>query len=153
MYALIEFAGKQYKIEDDCSIKVPRVQGDVGSKISIENILYLEDGQTKTVGKPFITGKKLNGEIISHGRGRKIVVFKFKRRKGYQTKNTHRDEYTVLKFGKLGVQQKQASIKKEDSSDKKKVVAKKGTAKKVVAKPVSKKKPEVKTKYTKKEKE
>ena len=127
MYALIEFAGKQYKIEDDCSIKVPRVQGDVGSKISIENILYLEDGQTKTVGKPFITGKKLNGEIISHGRGRKIVVFKFKRRKGYQTKNTHRDEYTILKIGKFGIVKKQVTTKKKVVSKKKNILQNKET--------------------------
>ena len=129
MYALIEFAGKQYKIEDDCSIKVPRVQGDVGSKISIENILYLEDGQTKTVGKPFITGKKLNGEIISHGRGRKIVVFKFKRRKGYQKKNGHKQPFTLLKIGKLNITKKSA-VKAKTTTEKKKSVAKKAPAKK-----------------------
>ena len=75
--------------------------------------------------------KKIIGEIVSHGRSRKIVVFKFKRRKGYQTKNTHRSEYTILKFGKLGT----AKIPV------KKVVTKKSTVKKTVTKKTAPSKP------------
>ena len=101
MYALIEFAGKQYKVEEGSSIKVPHVQGKVGTKVSINNVLYLENGDKKTVGFPGVAGKKLEGEIISHGRDPKVVVFKFKRRRGYQKKNTHRNEYTILKIGKF----------------------------------------------------
>ena len=112
MHAFIEFSGKQFRVEEGSSIKVPRLKEKIGTKISVENILLLEDGKKTTIGKPFIKGKKINGEIISHGRSRKVVVFKFKRRKGYQVKNTHRDEYTVLKFGKLGAQKKQTTAKK-----------------------------------------
>ena len=101
MYTLIEFAGKQYKIEEGNSIKVPYVTGKVGSKVTIDKILYIDDGKNKTVGTPLVKGAKISAEIESHGRERKVVVFKFKRRKGYQKKNTHRQEYTILKFGKL----------------------------------------------------
>ena len=69
----------------------------------------------------------MNGEIISHGRGRKIVVFKFKRRKGYQTKNTHRDEYTILKIGKFGIVKKQVTTKKKAVSKKKNILQNKET--------------------------
>ena len=96
MYALIEFAGKQFRVEEGSSIRVPHVEGKVGSKVTIENILYMDDGKNKTVGTPTVTGAKIDSEIISHGRDRKVVVFKFKRRKGYQKKNTHRQEYSIL---------------------------------------------------------
>jgi len=138
MHALIEFLGKQFKVEEGTSLKVPYLKEKIGSKVVVEKILYLEDGKTRTVGKPFIEGKKIDAEVVSHGKSRKVVVFKFKRRKGYQVKNTHRDDYTILKFGKLGAQKKQTVSKKAKAVDKKKVVAKKT---------------EVKTKSVKKEKE
>ena len=95
--------------------------------------------------------KKIDGEIVSHGRDRKVVVFKFKRRKGYQKKNTHRDEYTILKFGKLGTVKKQATTKK-------KVAEKKESSKKIAPKtaasiPEVPKAPSKKIENTKKEKE
>ena len=134
MHAFIEFSRKQFRVEEGSSIKVPRLKEKIGTKISVENILLLEDGKKTTIGKPFIKGKKINGEIISHGRGRKVVVFKFKRRKGYQVKNTHRDEYTILKINKLGVQKKEATAKKKDVADKKKLDINNETSKKVATK-------------------
>ena len=122
MYALIEFAGKQFKVEEDSSIKVPYVDEKVGSKVTFDKIIYLDDGKNKTVGTPIVAGAKIDGEIVSHGRERKVVVFKFKRRKGYQKKNTHRQEYSILKVGKVG---------------KAKKVAKKELAKSVESKPVA----------------
>ena len=124
MYALIEFAGKQFKVEEGSSIKVPYVDGKVGSKVAFEKIIYMDDGKNKMVGTPIVTGAKIDGEIISHGRERKVVVFKFKRRKGYQKKNTHRQEYSILKVGKVG---------------KAKKVAKKESAKPVESKPAANK--------------
>ena len=122
MYALIEFAGKQFKVEEGSSIKVPYVDGKVGSKVTFDKIIYMDDGKNKTVGTPIVAGAKIDGEIVSHGRERKVVVFKFKRRKGYQKKNTHRQEYSILKVGKVG------KVKK---------VAKKESAKPVESKPAA----------------
>jgi len=158
MYALIEFAGKQFKVEEGSSIKVPYVDGKVGSKVAFDKIIYMDDGKNKTVGTPIVAGAKIDGEIVSHGRERKVVVFKFKRRKGYQKKNTHRQEYSILKVGKVGKAKKVA--KKESAkpaeveskpSPKKEAVAKKKTApKKTVAKkPVTKKAAPAKPKETK----
>ncbi len=123
MYALIEFAGKQFKVEEGSSIKVPYVDGKVGSKVNFEKIIYMDDGKNKMVGTPIVDGVKIDGKIISHGRERKVVVFKFKRRKGYQKKNTHRQEYSILEVGKVG---------------KAKKVAKKESAKPVESKPATK---------------
>ena len=158
MYALIEFAGKQFKVEEGSSIKVPYVDGKVGSKVNFEKIIYMDDGKNKMVGTPIVAGAKIDGEIVSHGRERKVVVFKFKRRKGYQKKNTHRQEYSILKVGKVGKAKKVA--KKESAkpveveskpSPQKEAVAKKKTApKKTVAKkPVTKKAAPAKPKETK----
>ena len=158
MYALIEFAGKQFKVEEGSSIKVPYVDGKVGSKVNFEKIIYMDDGKNKTVGTPIVAGVKIDGEIVSHGRERKVVVFKFKRRKGYQKKNTHRQEYSILKVGKVGKAKKVA--KKESAkpveveskpSPKKEAIAKKKTApqKTVAKKPVTKKAAPAKPKETK----
>jgi len=147
MYALIEFAGKQFRIEEGSSIKVPYVDGKVGTKVTIDKILYLDDGKNKTVGTPLVSGVKIDGEITSHGRERKVVVFKFKRRKGYQKKNTHRQEYSILKVGKLGKVKKVPSEKttaKVTTKTKvapKKVAAKNTTQKKPSANKATQKKP------------
>ena len=149
MYALIEFAGKQFKVEEGESIKVPYIDDKVGSNVTIDKILYLDDGKNKTVGNPLVTGVKINGEIISHGRERKVVVFKFKRRKGYQKKNTHRQEYSMLKIGKLGkVAKTQTKTVKTKATDTKEV-SKKSTTKKSIAKKTTAKKASVKPKETK----
>ena len=152
MYALIEFAGKQFRIEEGSSIKVPYVDGKVGTKITIDKVLYLDDGKNKTVGTPLVSGVKIDGEITSHGRERKVVVFKFKRRKGYQKKNTHRQEYSMLKIDKLGRVKKSPSKKSETKATETKTAPKKKatTPKKASAKQTTvKKAPPVKLKETK----
>ena len=156
MYALIEFAGKQFKVEEGSSIKVPYVDGKVGSKVTFDKIIYMDDGKNKTVGTPIVAGAKIDGEIVSHGRERKVVVFKFKRRKGYQKKNTHRQEYSILKVGKVGKAKKVAKKEstkpvKTKTSPKKEAVAKKKTAPKktVSKKTVTKKAAPTKPKETK----
>ena len=134
MHALIEYAGKQFQVEEGSSFKVPRVQKKVGSKVCIDKILYIDDGENKTVGTPLVNGAKIDGEIISHGRGRKVVVFKFKRRKGYQNKNTHRQDYTILKVGKLSVVKKKGAAKKPSANASKKTEYKKEPVIKVAPK-------------------
>ena len=146
MYALIEFAGKQFRIEEGSSIKVPYVDGKVGTKVTIDKVLYLDDGKNKMVGTPLVSDVKIDGEITSHGRERKVVVFKFKRRKGYQKKNTHRQEYSMLKIGKLKKVKKSPSKKSETKATETKTAPKKAAPKKAAAKKttVKKKQPVVK---------
>ena len=112
MYALVEFAGKQFKVEEGSQIKVPFLTEKVGSKVSLDKVLYFDNDNDKVVGTPFIDGMAIEAKIEEHGRDRKIIVFKFKRRKGYQKKNGHRQRYSVLTIGKLGAKKKAAAKKK-----------------------------------------
>ena len=154
VHALIEFAGKQYKVEEGSSIKVPYIGGKIGSKIAIEKILYMDNGKNKKVGTPIVNGVNIYGEIESHGRERKVVVFKFKRRKGYQKKNTNRQEYTILKFGKLGTIKKIKTASKTSTTTTKKAVDKIEPSIKTTPKKTTKKKvPIKKTSEIKEDKE
>ena len=155
MYAVIEFGGKQFKIEEGSSIKVPCVEGKIGSKVVIDKILYLDDGQKITVGTPLVSGKKLDGEIVSHVRGNKVIVFKFKRRKGYQKKNTHRQNYNILKIGKLvsvPVNKKDVSTTTKTSKSKN-IIDKRKHGEKATPKTAAKKTTVKKTSSSKKETE
>ena len=112
MYALIEFAGKQFKVEEGAQIKVPYLTEKIGSKVSLDKILYFDNNNDKVVGTPFIDGMTISAKVEEHGRDQKVIVFKFKRRKGYQKKNGHRQRYSVLSIGKLGAKKKAATKKK-----------------------------------------
>ena len=112
MYALVEFAGKQFKIEEGSQIKVPYLTEKIGSKVSLDKILYFDNDNDKVVGTPFIDGMAIDAKIEEHGRDQKVIVFKFKRRKGYQKKNGHRQRYSVLTIGKLGAKKKASTKKK-----------------------------------------
>ena len=90
MYAIVEIAGHQYKVEKDQRIFVNRLEGKEGSKVNFENVLLIEDKGKVTVGAPAIKGAKVSAKIESHLKGDKVIVFKKKRRKGYATKNGHR---------------------------------------------------------------
>ena len=112
MYALVEFAGKQFKIEEGTQIKVPYLTEKIGSKVSLDKVLYFDNDNDKVVGTPFIDGMAIDAKVEEHGRDQKVIVFKFKRRKGYQKKNGHRQRYSVLTIGKLGAKKKAAAKKK-----------------------------------------
>tara|TARA_B100001250_G_C19622376_1_gene709973 strand:+ start:386 stop:787 length:402 start_codon:yes stop_codon:yes gene_type:complete len=102
MYALIEYAGKQYRIEEGLKLKFPYISSaKEGSKITIDKVLFIDSGKDKKIGKPYIDGAKFDAKIIEHGREKKIVVFKFKRRKGYQKKNGHKQKYTLVEINKM----------------------------------------------------
>ena len=150
MYALIECAGKQFSVEEGDSIKVPYVDGKIGTKVTFDKILYTDDGKNKMVGDPLVKGVKIDGEIESHVRGRKVIVFKFKRRKGYQKKNTHRQEFSMLKVGKFGKVSKAPSKKATTKATATIVAPKKSASKKnTVKKPAVKKTSPKKLKKTK----
>ena len=112
MYALVEFAGKQFKIEEGTQIKVPYLTEKIGSKVSLDKVLYFDNDSDKVIGTPFIDGMAIDAKVEEHGRDQKVIVFKFKRRKGYQKKNGHRQRYSVLTIGKLGAKKKTVTKKK-----------------------------------------
>ena len=90
MYAIVEIAGQQYKVQKDQKLYVNRLKGDEGTQVSFDRVLLVDnDGQVK-IGAPAVEGAKVNAKIISHLKGDKVIVFKKKRRKGYKKCNGHR---------------------------------------------------------------
>jgi len=90
MYAIVDIAGQQFKVEKDNEIFVHRLEGNEGDNMGFNDVMLVEDGDNINVGKPFVEGAKVSAKIVSHLKGDKVMVFKKKRRKGYQVKNGHR---------------------------------------------------------------
>ena len=96
MYAIVEIAGQQFKVQQDQKLYVHRLEGAVDSKIDFDKVLLIDnDGKVK-VGAPVISGAKVSAKIMSHDKGDKVIVFKKKRRKGYQKSNGHRQQFTKI---------------------------------------------------------
>tara|TARA_B100000029_G_scaffold505023_1_gene584945 strand:+ start:1877 stop:2266 length:390 start_codon:yes stop_codon:yes gene_type:complete len=117
MYAVVSFLGKQIKIEEGKNIKVPFYDKKVGSKIKLENVLFLMDGKKEKIGNPYIKSLSIDAKIIAHNFEDKILVYKKKRRKGYEKKNGHKQPYTMIKVDKFS--SKKTTTKKANSSTKK----------------------------------
>ncbi len=90
MYAIVDIAGQQFKVEKDKKIFVHRLEGEEGTTVEFNDVLLLENDGKVSVGKPNVKGAKVIAKILSHAKGDKVLVFKKKRRKGYQTLNGHR---------------------------------------------------------------
>ena len=114
MYAIVNISGKQYKATEGARLRVPRQSGDSGAKLSFDDILLISNSDSTQVGKPNVSGAKVTATILNHGWERKILVYKKKRRKGYQRKNGHRQWYTELEVQKiqLSTTKKKAAPKK-----------------------------------------
>ncbi|MGI6657466.1 MAG: 50S ribosomal protein L21 [Desulfobulbus sp.] len=96
MYAIIRTGGKQYQVEAGDTFRVEKLQGEVGDTVELSDVLLLVDGEAVTVGQPNVEGAKVVARIVEQGRAAKVIVFKKKRRKGYQVKRGHRQLYTAL---------------------------------------------------------
>ena len=103
MYAVIQTGGKQYRVEPGKTIAVEKLAGEAGAQIVFDQVLLVSsgDGGNVTIGKPVVSGAKVTGEIVKHGLGDKIVVFKFRRRKNYVRRNGHRQDVTVVKVSDI----------------------------------------------------
>jgi large subunit ribosomal protein L21 len=97
-YAIIRTGGKQYRAEPGKTIRIPSLEGDEGSEITFEDVLLGSDGDKITSGAPTLSGARVTGEIVRHGKGEKIVVFKMKRRKNYAKKQGHRQKFTEVRI-------------------------------------------------------
>jgi len=128
MHALIEHKGKQFLVEENSELKFPYLGGEVGEKFQLEKVLYTDDSKKKEFGSPYITNLSISGEILSHGRDKKVVVFKMKRRKGYQVKNGHRQNFTMVKISKFKKQSASKPKKESSATDEKKTTTAKKKA-------------------------
>jgi len=96
MYAIVEMAGQQFKVAKDQKVYVHRLQEEEGKKVTFNKVLLLEDGDNVTIGAPVIEGAAVEAKVVKHLKGDKVIVFKKKRRKGYQKKNGHRQYLTEI---------------------------------------------------------
>jgi len=101
MYAIVEIAGQQFKVEKDQKVFVHRLQTEEGKKVAFDNVLLLSDGDKVTVGAPAIDGAQVGAKVLKHLKGDKVVVFKKKRRKGYRVKNGHRQALTEIQIDNI----------------------------------------------------
>ena len=147
MYAIVEIAGQQFKVEKDQQIFVHRLEAKEGSKVDFDKVLLMDDSGKVNVGAPVIEGAKVTAKVIEHLKGDKVIVFKKKRRKGYKVKNGHRQYLTKLEIKKIDPK---ASAKKEVQKKEDKPVAKKPATKKPAAKRPAAKRPAAKKPAAKK---
>ena len=101
MYAIIRTGGKQYKVEAGDEILIEKLEAEAGSKVSFE-VLMLCDGEAVTIGKPVVEGVKATGEVIEHGKGKKVIAFRYKAKKNIRKKQGHRQPYTKVKINAIG---------------------------------------------------
>jgi len=102
-YAIIETGGKQFKVRRDRRIRVPSLPGEVGERVTFDRVLFAFDGESTSIGAPTVEGAAVTAEIVGHGRGKKIVVFKFRRRHRTRKKTGHRQDYTEVAIVDLGL--------------------------------------------------
>ena len=129
MYAIVEIAGQQFKVEKDQKVYVHRLQAEEGKKVSFDNVLLLADGDKVTVGAPAIDGAQVGAKVLKHLKGDKVIVFKKKRRKGYRVKNGHRQALTEIQIDNIIASGAKKSVVTKKS------VAKPETKKSTTAKP------------------
>lgn len=102
MYAIVEVAGKQFKVAKDQYIYAPRLEGEAGSNVSFDKVLLVDRDGKVDVGAPTVSGVSVSGKILEHVKGDKVIVFKKKRRKGYVLKNGHRQQFTKVQIENIG---------------------------------------------------
>ncbi len=101
MYAIIQTGGKQYKVEVGDQVLVEKLESDVNAEVSFETLLVADDSGVK-VGKPVLNGVVVRGKVLEHGKGKKVVVFKYKPKKDTRTKRGHRQPYTKVEILSIG---------------------------------------------------
>jgi large subunit ribosomal protein L21 len=96
MYAIVDIAGKQFKVTQDQFVYAPLMAGEAGASVEFDKVLLLDNDGKVEIGAPLLKGAKVSGKILGHVKGDKVIVFKKKRRKGYKKKNGHRQDFTKV---------------------------------------------------------
>lgn len=100
MYAIIATGGKQYKVEEGDVIKVEKLGVEAGETVTFDQVLVVSDGETK-VGTPTVDGASVTATVVSEGKAKKVIVYRYKRKTGYHKKNGHRQPFTQVKIEKI----------------------------------------------------
>ena len=129
MYSIVKISGKQYCVSEGDTIKVSSQDWKVGDQVKLDQVLLTDNGKIIEVGTPKVNGASVTVEILEHNREKKLLIYKKKRRKGYQRKNGHRQGYSLLKVNKLQIPSTKKEQKNNSSKDTKKSLPKKSGAK------------------------
>jgi large subunit ribosomal protein L21 len=103
MFAIVEIAGKQYRVEKDMTVKVPLLNKEIGDAVEFNRVLIYGDGSEVKVGRPVLEGAKVEATVVDNGREKKVIVFKKKRRKGYKVKNGHRQKFSKIRIENVAI--------------------------------------------------
>ena len=119
MYAIIESCGKQYKVVEGDVVFFEKLETEVGKKVSFDKVVLVSDDGKVQVGNPYVKGVKVEGKVVSHGKGKKIIVFKMKAKKNERTKQGHRQPYTKVEITGIKTAAKKAeTAKKAEKTEK-----------------------------------
>ena len=103
MHAIIETGGKQYKVAEGDTLFIEKLPVEAGEAVTFDKVLAVIDGENVTVGTPVVEGAKVDASVVKNGKGKKVIVFKYKPKKGYRRKQGHRQPYTKVTIGKISV--------------------------------------------------
>lgn len=116
MFAIINIAGKQFKVEEGDQLKVPHLSSDVGKSLVFDKVLLTNDDSNVELGSPILKNVSVSATVVDHGRDRKIRIFKKKRRKGYKRKNGHRQRFSLIKIDSISTSKAKKPSKKTDKA-------------------------------------
>ena len=142
MYAIIESCGKQYKVAEGDVVFFEKLDVEEGKKVTFDNVVLVSDDKKVEVGAPYVKGVKVEGKVVSHGKGKKVLVYKYKAKKNYRRTQGHRQPYTKVEITKIKTAAEKAEAKTEAKAEtktatksaEKKTTTKTATAKKETAK-------------------
>ena len=103
MYAVVEVSGSQYRVEQGDQIRVARMDAEAGEKVTLDRVLLVSEEGSTQIGTPRVENASVDASVLGHGKDKKVIVFKMKRRKGYRRKNGHRQPYTDLQIDTIAV--------------------------------------------------
>lgn len=98
MYAVVATGGKQYRVEEGDVVRIEKIPGEIGESVSFERVLMISDGDNVTIGQPVVENAAVDGRIVEQDRAKKVLVFKYKRRKRFRRKQGHRQYYTAVRI-------------------------------------------------------
>ncbi len=115
MYAIIESCGKQYKVEEGDVVFFEKLDAEEGKKVTFDKVVLVSNGEKIEIGNPYVKGFKVEGKVVAHGKGKKIIVYKYKAKKNYRRTQGHRQPYTKVEITSI----KKPAAKKAETADEK----------------------------------
>ena len=123
MYAIIESCGKQYKVEQGDVVFFEKLDKEAGKKVTFDKVVLVSDDKKVEVGAPYVKGVKVEGKVVEHGKGKKIIVYKYKAKKNYRRTQGHRQPFTKVEITKIAMPAAKTTAAKAEEAKAEKVEA------------------------------